>query len=442
MKSACPQGAEESWDERRKACCWVSFPKSSTSRCWPGTFPLDLIQHHLEVVEDQETLREQLAERNLVAFVADGSILPRRSGIDDRPLTTADGEKVVPFESPADLRVELQRNNAGPIQGMGIPGGVTLIVGGGFHGKSTLLRALERGVYNHLPGDGRECTVTIPTATKIRAEDGRYIEKVDISPFIRNLPLGKTTSAFCTDNASGSTSQAANIMEALELGSQLLLVDEDTSATNFIIRDARMQALVGKEKEPITPFVDKVRQLSEDYATSVILVMGGSGDYFDVADHVIMLDQYLPLHVTEQARHLSKQLPTQRVSEGGDHFGKLSSRKPRARSFDPSRGKRDVRIDAKGLKKILFGTTAIELQALEQLVDLSQTRAVGEAIFYYAHHCAPNGLPLRQGLELLMQEVDRAGLDVLTPYKVGNLARPRILELGFAINRMRSLKVD
>lgn len=404
--------------------------------------PAKKLQEHVQVVEDQKALRDQLEEGGLVAFVGNGSILPRRSGVDDRPLLAGKGEVVVPFQSPPDLEVELLRPNLGPIRGMGIPKGVTLIAGGGFHGKSTLLRALERGVYNHIPGDGREWAITIQEAVKIRAEDGRYIEKVDISPFISHLPFGKDTSAFSTENASGSTSQAANIMEALEMGAKLLLIDEDTSATNFMIRDARMQALVAKAKEPITPFVDKVRQLYHEYGTSTILVMGGSGDYFDQADTILMLDEYKLVHVTKQAKAIVEAFPTKRKSEGGETFGKLPHRRPLPESFDPSRGSRDVKIDAKGLKSILFGTTSIDLSALEQLVDLSQTRAIGEAIYYYATHYAARGFSLKEGLGRLVEDLEKGGLDVLSPFKVGNLARPRVFEIAFAINRMRSLKIQ
>ena len=417
------------------------LPRIADQALFYKNLSAQLLEQHVQVVEDQQALREQLEERGLVAFIANGSILPRRSGVDDRPLTQSSGEIVVPFQSPPQLEVELSQPNHGPVGGMGIPKGVTLIVGGGFHGKSTLLRALERGVYNHLPGDGREWTVTIDSAVKIRAEDGRYVEKVDISPFIENLPHGKDTATFSTENASGSTSQAANIIEALEVGASLLLLDEDTSATNFVIRDARMQALVEKRREPITPFVDKVRQLFEAHGTSTILVMGGSGDYFEVADRIILLDQYRPLQVTEEARRIVEVFPTKRQAEGGAEFGELSNRHPAAQSFDPSRGQRDVKIDAKGLKKILFGTTAVDLSALEQLVDISQTRAIGEAIFYYAERYASKGQSLREGLQHLMDQLEKKGLDMLTSHKTGNLARPRIFELAFAINRMRSLRV-
>ena len=403
--------------------------------------PASELERHVETVEDQQVLRGTLRERGLISFVANQSLLPRLGGADDRPLRLAPEARVVPFRTPAELQVELTRPNGAPLRGMGIPRGVTLIVGGGFHGKSTLLRALERGVYNHLPGDGREWTVTVESAIKIRAEDGRSVERVDISPFIRNLPFEQDTARFSTDNASGSTSQAANIMEALEMGAEALLIDEDTSATNFIIRDARMQKLVAKSKEPITPFVDKVRQLLDNHGTSTILVMGGSGDYFDVADHVIMLDEYLPRYVTHQARSIVRELPNRRQAEGGSSFGEVIPRLPVASSFDPSRGRRDVKIEARGLKSILYGTTSLDLSALEQLIDVSQTRAVGKAIHYYAQHYTQNGLSLRQGLSRLMADLDRKGLDLLTPHQAGNLARPRIFEIAFAINRLRSLQV-
>ena len=404
--------------------------------------PARNLAQHLKVVEDQTALRDELSIRGLLAFVADGSVLARRSGVDDRPLPGEKDAPVVAFRSPPDLRVELSRPNLGPISGMGIRPGVTLIVGGGFHGKSTLLRALERGIYNHIPGDGREWVVTRETAVKVSAEDGRYVEKVDLSPFINDLPLGKPTRSFSTENASGSTSQAANILEALEVGADPLLIDEDTSATNFIIRDARMQALVAKAKEPITPFVDKVQQLARDHGVSSILVMGGSGDYFEVADTVLMMDQYQPVNVTSQAKMIVEAQPGRRSSEGGDTFGPIPERVPIKKGFDPSRGRREVRIDTRGLHHIQFGTTSIDLSALEQLVEPSQTRAIGEAIHNYAINFLREEVSLREGLESLMEELAMKGLDMLSSSKVGNLAKPRLFEIAFAINRMRSLKVS
>jgi predicted ABC-class ATPase len=395
------------------------------------------VRLHVEVAEDHEAIQKQLEEKGWVAFVHDMSILPRRSGVDDRPLT----QNVVPFYYPPELEMEMIVPNRGKVKGMGFPNGVTLIVGGGFHGKTTLLNAIERGVYPHIPGDGREYVVTLPSAVKIRAEDGRSIEKVDISPFINHLPQGKDTGRFSTENASGSTSQAANIIEALEMGSKLLLIDEDTSATNFMVRDERMQELVTKDKEPITPFVDKVKKLYNDLDVSTILVMGGSGDYFDIADTVIMMDNYQPRCVTYRAKEIALKHTSRRMDEGGASFGKITPRQPLSHSFDASRGRREVKIDAKSTRTILYGPTTIDLSYLEQLVDPSQTRTIGLMIHYYSEHYLEKTQNLREGLTKLMEDVQEKGFDILLPYKVGNLAMPRIYELAGAINRMRTFKI-
>ncbi len=396
------------------------------------------LYRHIQIAEDADFLRNQLDSLGLVAFVADQAILPRASGIDPRPLARS---QAVPFQSPQSLRLQVKLPNQGAITGMGIPKGVTLIVGGGYHGKSTLLRALELGVCNHIPGDGRELVVANPHTVKIRAEDGRRIEKVDISPFIANLPFGRDTEAFSTDDASGSTSQAANIIESLELGAQVLLIDEDTSATNFMIRDHRMQELVSKDKEPITPFIDKVRQLYRDHGVSTILVIGGSGDYFDVADCVICMVEYKPYDLTEQARAIAEKYRAERRPEGGEHFGAITQRLPLARSFDPSRGRREVKISTKGLQSIVFGTHTIDLGAVEQLVDASQTRAIGDAI-YYATKYMDGKKRLRQIVDAVVEDMMDKGLDVLGPRPVGDYAAFRALELGAAINRLRTLSVE
>ncbi|NYT12552.1 MAG: ABC-ATPase domain-containing protein [Methanomassiliicoccales archaeon] len=392
---------------------------------------------HIKAAEDADFLRDSLDGMGLVAFVADGAVLPRASGVDPRPLRTGN---VVGFRSPRSLRMEVNLPNAGKVSGMGIPRGVTLIVGGGYHGKSTFLNALELGVYNHIPGDGRELVVTDPTAMKIRAEDGRRIEKTDISPFIDNLPFGRDTVQFSTEDASGSTSQAANIVESLEVGSSLLLIDEDTSATNFMIRDQRMQELVSKEKEPITPFVDKVRQLHSDLGVSTILVIGGSGDYFEVADRVICMIDYLPHDLTDEARNVAERYRTQRIQEGGDAYGSLTHRIPLARSFDPSKGRRDVKISSKGLQSITFGTHNIDLGEVEQLVDSSQTRAIGDAI-YYAMGLMREHMTIKELVSRVMEDISKRGLDVLSERPVGDYALFRAQELAAAINRLRTLEV-
>lgn len=395
----------------------------------------DEITKHVQSIEDQEFLRRWLDTEGLVAFVANGSILPRLSGVLDQPLC----KNALPFHAPKSLTHGLELPNTGAIQGMGIPPGVTLIVGGGFHGKSTLLHALERGPYNHIPGDGRERVVTHACAVKIRAEDGRSISKVNISPFIDKLPFGRDTVAFTTDNASGSTSQAANIIEALACGSKILLIDEDTSATNFMIRDERMQALVSQDKEPITPLVYRVRELYDKHGISSIIVMGGSGDYFEVADTVIMMNTYQPFDVTEQAHRLATENPCKPIDSHQEQpsFNDNTPRKPDRVALDPSRRNRDIKIDTKAIDLILYGEHRIDLAQVEQLIDIGQTRCIGLMILYYAQHYADTDVSLIEGLQKLFNDTETSGLDILSLYKTGNLAMPRLYELAAAINRIR-----
>lgn len=395
------------------------------------------LEHHVETIEDAEWLRSQLNERGLVAFVAEGAILPRSSGVDPRPLESG----TVPFLSPASLRMEFDRPNLGRISGMGIPRGVTLIVGGGYHGKSTLLNAMEYGVYNHIPGDGREFVLTDPAAVKIRAEDGRRVAGVDISPFINDLPQNRSTLSFWTENASGSTSQAANILEAMEAGARMLLIDEDTAATNFMIRDHRMQKLIAKKNEPITPFIDKVRQLFTDHGISTLLVIGGSGDYFDTADRVIAMENFIPKDVTEEARSIARKYTAERKPEGGAHFGRLRHRTPLPESLDPSRGRQAVRLKTPDRKTIVFGTQEIDLSAVEQIVDSSQVRAMAHALVFSKRHSMDGHRTLSEILDHMMKTIEEKGLDALTEMPLGNLARFRRFELAAALNRLRTLEV-
>lgn len=392
----------------------------------------EALKQHLLVNEDADALREKLVPLGLIAFVANGALLPRASGVDPRPLRTG-----VPFQSPESLNVTIELPNRS-ISGMGVPAGISLIVGGGYHGKSTLLQAIQSGVYNHLPGDGREFVITEPNAVKIRAEDGRAVAGVNISPFINDLPHGKNTSHFSTENASGSTSQAANIIEALEAGAKTLLIDEDTSASNFMIRDRLMQQLVPKNKEPITPFIDKARQLYEDLGVSTIIVVGGSGLYFDIADLVICMVEYLPQDLSERARAIITQQSTGREKEGGQSFGELSSRHPIAQSLNAQKGKWE-KVRAQGVDRIHFGATNIDLSALEQIADGSQLNAIAAALLYARQYM--DGRSLREAIDAVMEDIENKGLDVLSRDKLGNFARFRRAELMAAVNRLRILKV-
>jgi len=419
-----------------RAMFFEELPRIVRSSLYFSSLDSQALYRHVESNEDADHLREKLPSLGLIAFVGEGAILPRASGIDPRPLP---GEKAVTFESPPSLRVEVELPNRGKVRGMGMEEGVNLVVGGGYHGKSTLLNALELGVYNHVPRDGRELVVTNPKAMKIRAEDGRRVEKVDISPFISNLPFGRDTTEFSSQDASGSTSQATNIMESLEAGAEVLLIDEDTSATNFMIRDHRMQELVSKDREPITPFIDKVRQLYSGLGVSTVLVLGGSGDYFDVADRIICMVEYRPYDYTSEAKAIAEKYRAERKMEGGEGFEGVSERIPLQKSLDPSKGKKKVKISPKGLKTIAFGRNSVNLASVEQLVDVSQTRSIGEAM-NYAKRYMDGERTLKEVLEMVEKDMAEKGLDVLTPRPTGDLAFIRPLELACAMNRLRTFK--
>lgn len=398
------------------------------------------IEKAVQLADQQEAIRAEMHENNWIAFVANGSVLPRESGVSNRPMKQA-----VPFQSPPEDEVEVKiPYRTEPVKGMAIKKGITLIAGGGYHGKSTLLEAIERGVYSHTNGDGREYVLTDQDAVKIRAEDGRKVTSVNISPFINNLPHKQDTANFSTENASGSTSQATNVMEALEAGATSLLIDEDTSATNFMIRDHRMQQLVHQDKEPITPFIDKIKQMRDQLGVSTILVMGGSGDYFDVADAVIMMEAYEPFNVTKEARRIVSEHPINRESIQNEAFGNISERYFQQASIQTRKGKKS-KTQAKGLTTILMGQTDITFADTEQLVDASQTRMIAEIIQHLDRVNTLGNKSLHTLLDVIEQQMDGKGLASFTAFKdqhPGDIARPRRYEIAAVLNRMRTAKVD
>jgi len=394
----------------------------------------------VELADQQEAIRTAMRKKDWIGFIANGAILPRGSGVSQRSLT-----KAVPFRSPPENEVMIQLpHREDPIKGMAIEQGITLIVGGGYHGKSTILEAIERGVYPHTKGDGREYVITDPDAVKIRAEDGRQITGVNISPFIQNLPHQQNTHFFSTENASGSTSQAANVMEALEAGATTLLIDEDTSATNFMIRDQRMQQLVKKEKEPITPFIDKIKQMRDQLGISTILVMGGSGDYFDVADSVIMMEAYVPYNVTAKAKEIMLNYPLEREEKAQTAFGEITNRQFVMQTLQTKKANRS-KTEAKGLSKILMGRTEINFEQTEQLIDPSQTRMIATIIQYLDRTNGLQKQTLHGLLDKLEKQMDEHGLASFTPFEnhhPGDIARPRRYEIASVFNRMRTAKVS
>lgn len=391
------------------------------------------LKRAVRLCENQQFIREKLEELSLCAFVADGSILPRESGVSERPMKGA-----VPFQSPETLRITLALPDGSKISGMGIPKGITLFVGGGYHGKSTILQALQNGVYNHIEGDGREYVITDDTAFKLRAEDGRSISGVDISPFIKNLPNGKDTVHFSTEDASGSTSQAANLMEAAESGSRLLLIDEDTSATNFMIRDQLMSQVITPFEEPITPFISRVRSLYTDLGISTVIVAGSSGSYFHVADRVIQMKEYVPYDITRKAKQAAEAFP----SMTGEKVPFPSFTKRRVPKPDPAIQKEDrVKLKAMGTSELMLSRECVELRYLEQLKDQEQTLALAYLLRYVEKKLFDGKKSLEEIGMLLEKQLREQGMESLFERgeTIASLARPRKQEIMACINRYRRL---
>jgi hypothetical protein len=294
------------------------------------------VMTHIATAVFQDKLRSMLrCNGKDVAFVANGAILPRKSGASSAPMASP---PAIPFAAPDEshmnqiVNVDLGRlaqfivdilppggqinNTIVSLRGLVVPRGVSLIVGGGYHGKSTLLRCLAAGIYNKVPGDGREFCVTVDDAVTVRAEDGRYVSNCNVSAFISNLPTAALdTQRFSTDEASGSTSQASNVVEAIEMGASAMLVDEDVSAANFMARDGRMRSLVMDES--ITPLLYRVNGLYSTHGISSIVVVGGVGDWLDVPNNVILMDRYRCHDATAKARSISKQFSHGHVQYAG-----------------------------------------------------------------------------------------------------------------------------
>lgn len=389
----------------------------------------------IDLAEDQQYIREMLPKLGLCAFVANGSILPRESGVSSRPMRGG-----IRFQSPKEQEVTLDLPHAGKLTGMGIKKGITLIVGGGYHGKSTLLKALELGVYNHIFGDGREYVITDDTAVKLRAEDGRSIQKTDISMFINDLPNGKDTVGFYTEDASGSTSQAANVIEGIEAGTSLFLIDEDTSATNFMIRDELMQRVIHREMEPITPFIERIREMYEEYGISTIIVAGSSGAYFHIADRIIQMDRYIPKDITALAKQEAEKFPA------------ISSPEQKAKKPDFARcprpdkafqGNERIKMKTMGKEAVMINRDTIDLRYVEQITDSEQVTALGYCVRYAQKHLLDGKKNLQQIASELEEVMEKKSLAAIceNSSSIACMAMPRRQEIFACFDRYRGLKL-
>ena len=392
----------------------------------------DRLVRHIATLEDHRALTAAVAVNGWVSFLADGSVLPRRSGVSDEPLTGG-----VALESPDSMAATVELPHAGTVRGTVVGAGVNVIVGGGYHGKSTLLSAIERGVYPHVPGDGRELVATVPDAVKVRAADGRAVTGVDLTPFISHLPAGRDTASFTTRNASGSTSQAASIIEAVEAGSTVLLLDEDTSATNLLIRDSRMRELVAADREPITPLVDRITALFRQRGVSTVMVMGGSGDYLDVADRVLLMDAYHLRDATERAHRIVADQP--RPLTELEDFATPRQRVPEPAPPRTRRG--PVRTRAHGTSTLVLDREDVDISDVGGVTDPGQAEAVAYALRALLEQRFDGVSPLRECLDDLEALLDDEGLDALTDERPAFLVRPRMVDVGAAVSRYRKLEL-
>ncbi len=409
------------------------LPRCAESTLFARSVDRKALEAALDLYEDQQALRAYLIQNGFAAFVADGSVLPRKSGVSSAPMKGA-----VPFSSPDSLRISVDLPHRGRITGMGIRAGITLITGGGYHGKSTLLKALEAGVYNHIAGDGREFVITDASAVKLRAEEGRVVKQVNISPFINHLPGGKDTTVFSTEDASGSTSQAAAVMEGIEAGARLFLIDEDTCATNFMVRDELMQRVIAPDKEPITPFLARIRPLFSDLRISTILVVGSSGAFFEPADCIIQMDNYRTFDITKRAKAEAAACGPAPLPETDFHFPAC-----RRRKYEPARGKtrrddRPPKIKTQGKDSLFYDKSLIDLRYVEQIVCEEQTKALGHILLYLNTH-PDSSRTLAEQTAAVWKKLTEEGLESISsssdcpPF----MAMPRIQEIFACINRCR-----
>lgn len=400
----------------------------------------------LEIQQSRLQIKQYMESNGLCVFINNGASLPRQSGVDDRP---AMGAEIKNFQSPEISQIEIPLSANESIKGMAIKEGISCITGGGYHGKSTLLQAILSGVYAHIPDDGREYIVTREDAVFIRAEEGRSICNVDISPFIGPLPNGVKTENFSTENASGSTSQAAAMVEAIEMGSRFLLFDEDSCATNFLIRDELIKKVLDLAKEPINPLITTVRSIWKQHHISMIFVVGGLGIFLQKADTCLLMDNYQCKDITTKVRKELGEI----AEENGNHLNFSSVRLLLADNFDPSytnqRLKKELPKRIKDLRnaprQLEYGMDLINLEALPQIVEAPQLLSVGYCLLVLRQAMQEQGgqiQPIDYWLKWLYKKLDQQGMPFLQPDYPGTLSLPRKYEVGAAINRIRSLKIS
>ena len=396
------------------------------------------LQEHYRVLAERKEILAQLESSGLCAFVPDGAILPRASGLSEMPL-----ENAVPFVAPQEMAVTL--NVCGrEIRGMGIPKGITVITGGAFHGKSTLLQALTRAVYPHVPGDGREGIVIDESTLRVGVEDGRSVRGTDLSLFVRDLPGGVSTKDFNTLSASGSTSEAANLLEAMEAGARTFLIDEDSSAVNFLIRDVRVRKLLGDDREPLIPLTDRIREISAN-GFSFVLVAGACGDYLDLADNIVVMANYK----AECAK--TGDLAARNAAEPSGTAISMPSNRPFTAYMQPlqksvrptSQVERQVKVKLAGDTLLQIGFLVSDTSRLNTLVDKQQRFGAGFLLLNLLQNAASNAESddsISATIQKLYEKIQNVGFRNLPQGMSREMSLPRVVDIACVAFRLRHAK--
>ena len=389
----------------------------------------------VDTAEDADTLRNMLPEMGLAAFVADGSVPAGKAGI-----VTRGASKAVQFRAPETLAVTVELPNRGAVRGLGVPAGITVVAGERTSGKTALLTALALGVYNHPPDDGRELIVTAPDAVYVPFEEGRRIENVDISPIIPKGSVGDDMQSFRTEAATPVESQAANIIEALEIGTSLLLFNEDSVAPGFATRDARIQELLSGDEVTLTPLVYILPALRDEMGVSAVIALGGSGDFLDIADTVIVMSGSELTDATEKAAKIVRERPTGRKSIPSATAIQRRDRRPFRTGLEPVKLKKEEKVRPHGSGYVQYGDEFIDLDKVIQLVSSSQARGIARGLSL-VRRLMDGSRSLRDAVNEVMKRIDAVGLDTLSNRRMGDLAGFRPHELAAAVNRLKQLKV-
>ena len=389
-------------------------------------FNLGDLHESMDLFLLQQKIRNWLETSPYSGFIANNSILPRDvNGI-------ASKIDALFFESPKAYEIEIFGH-----KGMGIPKGIVVITGGGYSGKSTLLDAIAAGIYNHVAGDGRELCITNTQSIKITAEDGRCINNVDISPFIKWIP-NKNPEDFSTTHASGSISQAANIMEAINMGVSLFLIDEDKTAANFMFKDPYMKEILAND--PIVPFFDRIRQLYRDMNISCILVIGSNSEYLYKADHVLLMDEYTIYDINDKIKKSFNENHDLLIPEI-----KWNKHKVLISNSLTNYPKESIceRMDISEFGFVIFGEETVDIRVFDHLSE-AQIHAIVFIMREISKINHETDIDLHVCIDKLLDDINIKGIDNIfsTFFAIDRwLEIPRKIDVLSVIYRMKNIKL-